>query len=119
VTDNSYPKNNRLISKDDFQYLRSGSRRLSSFFTTIYYKSSKNQGAQSRLGISVSKKNGNAVLRNRLKRITREFFRQSKLKNDGKDVLVVIHRDKNMSYEKFEKSYLREIESNFQKIGKI
>jgi ribonuclease P protein component len=37
----------------------------------------KNDFGYSRLGISVGKSHGNAVVRNRLKRILREAFRQS------------------------------------------
>lgn len=53
----------------------------------IYYKPSNSN--VSRLGISASKKFGNAVKRNKLKRIVREYFRISTLKNSGFDILVV------------------------------
>jgi ribonuclease P protein component len=38
----------------------------------------KGTGKHNRLGITVSKKVGNAVERNRIKRITREYFRHQK-----------------------------------------
>ena len=38
----------------------------------------ENNVGRSRLGLTVSRKVGNAVLRNRVKRLTREFFRQNK-----------------------------------------
>lgn len=56
-----------------------------------FYKEGFNNTSDSRIGISASKKVGNAVKRNRVKRQIREFFRKSKYKELGKDVLVVVH----------------------------
>lgn len=53
----------------------------------FYFK--PNLLSNSRLGISASKKFGNAVKRNLFKRIVREEFRHSKLKNLNFDILVV------------------------------
>lgn len=46
----------------------------------------------SRLGVSVSKKSGNAVIRNGLKRSVREWFRSSSLKEKNLDLLVVFNK---------------------------
>jgi ribonuclease P protein component len=47
-----------------------------------------------RLGVTVSKKVGNAVIRNRCKRIIREIFRKNKDKFPlGADVVVVVRRE--------------------------
>jgi ribonuclease P protein component len=47
-----------------------------------------------RLGITVTKKVGNAVVRNRLKRLIREFFRRNKdLFPAGHDVVVMAKKN--------------------------
>lgn len=52
---------------------RDGRRRHTTSFVVIQRA---NIAAASRLGVTVSSRVGNAVVRNRLKRIVREFFRQ-------------------------------------------
>ena len=63
----------KLKKQADFQKLFSkGKRAFTSSFTLIYTPFKQN-----RLGISVGKKHGKAVKRNRIKRLIREAFRQS------------------------------------------
>jgi ribonuclease P protein component len=52
----------------------------------------ENSENNSRLGITVTRKVGNAVARNRLKRITREFFRKSKNEYSVRDYSVIVKR---------------------------
>ncbi len=49
-------------------------------------------GPHSRLGMAVSKRVGNAVVRNRVKRYTREFFRRHKMQLDPPCDIVVVAR---------------------------
>jgi ribonuclease P protein component len=58
----------------DFRRLYSKGVSLVSPSVVIYYK--KTGKATNRLGITVSKKNGKAVLRNRIRRIIKEAYRQ-------------------------------------------
>lgn len=58
-------------------------------FTLIY---SPNKEGKSRLGITVSKKIGNAVKRNRVKRLIREFFRLNKSRISGCYDVIFIAR---------------------------
>ena len=47
-------------------------------------------GSQSRLGVTVSKKVGNAVVRNRVKRVIREFFRCNRFRFNSPVELSII-----------------------------
>lgn len=52
-----------------------------------------NNLACNRLGVTVTKKVGNAVTRNRIKRHVREFFRNNRhLLVQGRDIVVVAYR---------------------------
>jgi ribonuclease P protein component len=68
-----FPKSKRLLNRKDFVNLnRSGERYRTKHFTIII---NENGLKINRLGITVSKKTGNAVKRNRVKRLVRESFR--------------------------------------------
>lgn len=71
----SFPKNKRLISNSQFKAVLANGRRLSDGVLTLYI--AQNDCEYSRLGVSVGKSSGNAVVRNRLKRLMREAFRQN------------------------------------------
>jgi ribonuclease P protein component len=72
----SFPKGERLLNRNDFVNLnRSGKRYRTEHFTALY---KMNGLDHTRLGITVSKRVGNAAKRNRIKRLVREFFRQNK-----------------------------------------
>jgi ribonuclease P protein component len=48
------------------------------------------RSAQSRLGITVSRRVGDAVARNRIKRLVREFFRHNQMRiRPAQDVVVI------------------------------
>lgn len=69
-----FPKSARLRKRPQFLNLsRTGSKFHSPNFVVI---SKSCDGAKSRLGITVSGKVGNSVMRNRIKRQVREFFRR-------------------------------------------
>src|SRR4051794_32785846 len=82
------PKTARLRKRPEFLSLsRTGKKIHSANFVFI---SKKNDMSESRLGITVSGKVGNAVVRNRIKRLVREHFRRHR--NEiaaGTDVLVI------------------------------
>lgn len=70
---NTFTKADRLLKSEEYRILSKRGKRLYSDYLIFVYR--KNQFSRSRLGITVSKKVGKAVNRNRIKRIIREYFR--------------------------------------------
>jgi ribonuclease P protein component len=71
----SFPKKKRLASNRQFKAVLDHGRRVGNSLLTVYM--APNQCGYPRLGVSVGKSAGKAVVRNRLKRLLREAFRQS------------------------------------------
>lgn len=95
MADNRFPKENRLLSADDFNYLKSKSHFLKNRWLKVYYKVSKTESEisivnKSRVGISASRKVGKANMRNICKRTIRESFRLHEVRSCGQDILVIV-----------------------------
>jgi ribonuclease P protein component len=76
MKEQSYRKLERVTKRSRFRTIyQQGVWSSSRHFTTVIC--SNTQGVK-RLGITVTKKTGNAVKRNRIKRLIREFFRLNK-----------------------------------------
>lgn len=72
----TYTKSDRLIQRSDFIRLsKEGKRFKNRHFIACF---GKNNLCCCRLGITVTRKVGKAVKRNRIKRLAREFFRQNR-----------------------------------------
>ncbi len=87
-TNQGFSKSERLLSPAEFRTVfRSGQRLHTSLFSLIVH----NNGIRvPRLGLAISKKNvRRAVDRNRIKRIIREWFRTSKDRLAGRDIIVM------------------------------
>jgi ribonuclease P protein component len=83
-----FSKDVRLLRRREFLFLQQrGKRQHSPHFTVI---SSPTRKGYSRLGITVSRRFGKAVARNRMKRMLREFFRTRQAEmTPARDILII------------------------------
>lgn len=85
-----YNKSDRLLKRPEYIALKSG-RNVSDRFFILAYQS--NALEKSRLGITVTRKIGGAVIRNRIKRVVREFYRMNRQRIKGNwDINIIAKR---------------------------
>jgi len=85
--DQGFPKGIRLRRRTDFRLVqRRGSRISGKYLVLVYLPSA---GDNSRFGLTVSRKVGNAVNRNRVKRSLREAIRRQRAGVAGVDVVFI------------------------------
>jgi len=84
-----------LCTRDFTRAIKTGKRRTSKSFVVVMAPrveglSENSDEKQSRLGVTVSKRVGNSVTRNRVKRCIREWFRHAREGlPDGSDIVVI------------------------------
>ena len=99
------------MKNKDFQTIYKKGRSYANKYLVMYVLNNKEE--ENRLGISVSKKVGNSVVRHRVTRLIRESYRlQSKNFKTGYDIVVIARTDTK------DKSY-NEIESALLHLGKL
>ena len=86
MSSNDFPKANRLLNKQDFDRVYRHGRLLDTDNYKFYLL--KKREERPRLGIVTTKRLGNAVERNRIKRCIREIFRKNKERFSHLDVIV-------------------------------
>jgi ribonuclease P protein component len=77
--------------RDFLASTREGKRRATRFF--IAFVLDRRDGRASRLGITVTRKVGGAVARNRIKRLAREWFRARRGEFGSCDLVLIAKRD--------------------------
>ncbi len=83
-----FPKQSRLVTKADFERVYKARCKAGDGVLLVF--AWPNELGRTRLGLSVSKKVGNAVVRNRHKRLLREAFRLSQHQLPaGLDIIVI------------------------------
>ena len=106
-----YPHSESLKKNRDFQLLSQEGRSRANRYLVLYVK--ENGLEKNRLGVSVSKKVGNSIVRHRITRLIRESYRlHEDMFNSGLDMVVIARvsaKDRGM----------REIESALLHLGKL
>jgi ribonuclease P protein component len=88
----SFSADRRLRRRSEFQRVFEAGTRAQGRFLTLL--TAPNGTSRTRLGIVASRKLGNAVHRNRAKRLIREIFRQTPLPSEqGVDIVVIPRRE--------------------------
>lgn len=86
MSSNDFPKVNRLLNKQDFDRVYRHGRLLDTNNFKFYVLTKSEE--RPRLGIVTTRRLGNAVERNRIKRCIREIFRKNKERFSNLDVIV-------------------------------
>jgi ribonuclease P protein component len=91
LSNNSFPKNVRLLKRAQFLELSKKGQKIHTGFFIVVVLEGKAQN--NRIGITASKKIGNAVKRNRIKRLIRESFRLRRENLSGnKDINIIVRK---------------------------
>ena len=95
-----------LKKNRDFQKVFSNGKSYANRFLVMYVL--ENQTNQNRLGISVSKKVGNSVIRHRITRLIRESYRlQEEMFNSSLDIVVIARgAAREVGYKEIERALL-------------
>lgn len=83
----SFPKAQRIAKRHEFRTVMKQGKKVVSRHWVLIAKENGTEG--SRLGITITKRVGNAVVRNRLKRRLREYFRTGNHGIPGLDIVVI------------------------------
>jgi len=95
----TFRKRHRLTKRKDFQAVFSAKARASMGAVTIFTK--PNECEHARLGLSVGRRVGSAVVRSRVKRLFREAFRLTRADLPGSyDFVVSVRADEALTLER-------------------
>lgn len=111
-TDASFPKQFHLLQRCDFVRLVSSKSPISGRFFLVAWQ--LNEYGYPRLGITASRKSGSAVVRNRIKRCVREYFRHHRNILPGVDINIIVRRQ---AAENSASVLFLELQRAFQQIG--
>lgn len=100
-----------LKRNTDFQNVYKNGKSYANRYLVMYVL--ENQTSRNRLGISVSKKVGNSIVRHRVTRLIRESYRlQEDMFNSGLDMVVIARKSA-------KDKTCQDIESALQHLGKL
>ena len=107
-----------LKGRYSFKYMLKKSKYISSKNITVYYLKDRVYTDENFLGICVSKKHGNSVVRNKLKRWVREVYKDIEKKLNKGYKIIVLYR-KNISVDSIDFHVLKEELNNCLKETEI
>lgn len=108
----TFPKTARMRKRAEFLQLASAQHKTTVRGFLVVWRENNLQAA--RLGITASKKIGCSVVRNRVKRYLREFFRHNRLGMAAVDVNVIARRE---SAQMMYSDIVQELNKAFRLIG--
>lgn len=86
-----FPKTDRILKRALFRRVYEQGRKLQFRYFTAFILTKQDNGA--RIGVTATRKIGNAVERNRARRLVREAFRKNKwLAPSGVDIVINVKR---------------------------
>ena len=103
MSDFSFPKSAKLRKSAEFRHIYDGQVRAGDDHLLVF--ASWNDLGETRCGLSVSKKHGNAVRRGRLKRLMREAFRH--VRHDlpvGLDLILIPRQNSRAAVDNYQRS---------------
>jgi ribonuclease P protein component len=108
--DERFPKSDRILKREIFRRTYEGGKKYQAKFFTAFVIS--NQLESSRLGITVTRKTGKSVDRNRSRRLVREVFRKNKWRvPPGVDIVINVKDALNRAgYEELESDFVEFLE---------
>ena len=110
----TFTKNDRLLKRADFLRLSKSGKKVQNRQFIAYI--CKNECGRCRIGLTVTRKVGNAAKRNRIKRLAREYFRQNRhIFRDHWDISLIAKKE---SVDISNKALFSALESIFVRIAK-
>ena len=105
---------NTIMLKKNYEFKNLFSKGKFYYGDFIYMYISKTSKSYNKLGIAISKKQGKAVKRNKIKRLIRENYKNFENRIEkGTNILIVINKEKSI-----EEITFKDIENNFSNILK-
>ncbi len=106
-----------LKKNEEFQKIYKIGKKAFGYYALVYIM--KNNLEQNRCGYVVSKKTGNAVCRNRLKRLFREYYRgKDSLTKQGYDIVFIAKRNAGNEFKTLKLEKLsRDLDKIFRRLG--